>query len=245
MWARGALQHDYGVDLSKITWVATDDEHVAEYRPPANVDMTFANKKDVVELLVSGDCAAAVGDVKTDHPDIKPLIADARDAGIAYYKKTGIYPLNHAVVIKDSVLAEMPGIAGRLMDAFAQSKAAYMARLEQLHREPKRNGPPSLLVGEGWGGGDGNERAGLGATRIGTAGVPPNPFPSPQGGGELRLTSADEAAIALGKAVGGDPFPYGIEANRKALEAMVQYAVEQHVMPRGYSAEELFAATHQ
>ena len=37
LWARSVLQEEYGVDLSKITWVLSGDEHVAEYRPPANV----------------------------------------------------------------------------------------------------------------------------------------------------------------------------------------------------------------
>ena len=37
LWARSILQHEHGVDLSKVTWVLSGDEHVAEYRPPANV----------------------------------------------------------------------------------------------------------------------------------------------------------------------------------------------------------------
>ena len=37
LWARSILQHEYGVDLSRITWVLSGDEHVAEYQPPSNV----------------------------------------------------------------------------------------------------------------------------------------------------------------------------------------------------------------
>src|SRR5688500_4835655 len=37
LWARSILQHQYGVDLSTVTWVLSGDEHVEEYRPPANV----------------------------------------------------------------------------------------------------------------------------------------------------------------------------------------------------------------
>ncbi len=33
VWARSILQEEYGVDLSKITWVLSGDEHVADYRP--------------------------------------------------------------------------------------------------------------------------------------------------------------------------------------------------------------------
>ena len=39
----------------------------------------------------------------------------------------------------------------------------------------------------------------------------------------------------------GDPFPFGIEKNRKALEAITQFAFDQKMVPRKYSVEELFA----
>ncbi|MDP6722055.1 MAG: hypothetical protein QGF59_25525 [Pirellulaceae bacterium] len=55
------------------------------------------------------------------------------------------------------------------------------------------------------------------------------------------LSPADETTITLGKGVGGDPFPLGIEANRKALEALVRFTVDQHILPSPYSVEELFA----
>ena len=37
VWARGILADEYGVDLSRVTWVLSGDEHVAEYQPPPNV----------------------------------------------------------------------------------------------------------------------------------------------------------------------------------------------------------------
>ena len=39
---------------------------------------------------------------------------------------------------------------------------------------------------------------------------------------------------------GGDPYPYGIEANRPTLEALVGYMTEQHFIPRTMPVEELF-----
>ena len=46
VWARSVLQDEYGVDLQKITWVLSGDEHVAEYRPPANVVPIEPGKQD-------------------------------------------------------------------------------------------------------------------------------------------------------------------------------------------------------
>ena len=37
VWARSVLQDEYGVNLSKITWVLSGDEHVEAYEPPPNV----------------------------------------------------------------------------------------------------------------------------------------------------------------------------------------------------------------
>src|ERR1700680_4694932 len=103
LWARGMLATEYGVDLSKITWAPTNDEHVAEFEVPPNVDYSFRGKP-MAELLLSGQVDAAIGDLQFDSPEITPLIPDAHAAGFAYFRKTGIYPINHAVSIADSAL---------------------------------------------------------------------------------------------------------------------------------------------
>src|SRR6476620_10780598 len=89
VWARGILQQEYGVDLSKITWVLSGDEHVAEYRPPSNVVPIEAGKK-MADMLASGELVAAIG-VEIDHPDVKPLISNALEAGLAAHKRNGHY----------------------------------------------------------------------------------------------------------------------------------------------------------
>src|SRR6185503_5315410 len=99
VWARSILQEEHGVDLKKITWVLSGDEHVAEYRPPANV-VPIEKGKKMGDMLVSGELAAAIG-VDIEHPDVKPLIPNALDAGLAALKSRGHYPINHLVVIKD------------------------------------------------------------------------------------------------------------------------------------------------
>jgi 4,5-dihydroxyphthalate decarboxylase len=140
-------------------------------------------------LFASGAIYAAVGDIKINSLEIQPLIPNAREAGFAYFRKTGIYPINHTVVIANSVLDAEPWVAGELFSAFHAAKCAYLSRL-----------------------------------RAGT-----------------DLTAADQAAIELSRMVGDDPFPYGVEANRKPIETLVRFAVEQHIVTERYSPEELFA----
>jgi 4,5-dihydroxyphthalate decarboxylase len=188
LWVRGILQSEYGLDLGKVTWAPTDDEHVQEYRAPGNVTYKFRGRP-VDELLLSGEAAAAVGDVRADSADIKPLIVDARNAGVAWFRKTGIYPINHTLVVRDELLDAEPGLVQELVAAFTAAKVNYLAQLD--------------------------------AGR--------------------DLSPADEAVIALRRVV-GDPYPFGIEPNRKALEAIVRFAVEQQVIPATISVDELFAA---
>ena len=128
VWARGILQQEYGVDLGKITWVLSGDEHVAEYKPPGNVVPIEPGKK-MDDMLISGELAAAIGlDVK--HADVRPLIPNAAEAGLAALKRNGHYPINHTVVIKDELIAKHPDLAADVFNAFAEAKRRYIERLK-------------------------------------------------------------------------------------------------------------------
>jgi 4,5-dihydroxyphthalate decarboxylase len=128
VWARSVLQDEHGVDLSKITWVLSGDEHVAEYKPPANVVPIEPGKK-MPDMLASGELAAAIG-VEIEHADVKPLIPNALDAGLDALRKRGHYPINHTVVIKDELIAAHPDLAADVFEAFAESKRLYVQRLK-------------------------------------------------------------------------------------------------------------------
>jgi len=128
VWARGVLQDEYNVDLSRITWVLSGDEHVAQYRPPENVVPIEAGKK-MGDMLASGELAAAVG-VDVEHADVAPLIPDALEAGLAALRQRGHYPINHLVVVRDALLAKHPEIAAETFRAFAESKRLYVERLK-------------------------------------------------------------------------------------------------------------------
>ena len=128
VWARGVLQDEHGVDLSKITWVLSGDEHVAEYKPPANVVPIEPGKK-IEDMLAAGELAAAIG-IDAKSPGVKPLIPNALEAGLLALRQRGHYPINHTVVIKDELLAANPDLAADVFDAFARSKRVYLERLK-------------------------------------------------------------------------------------------------------------------
>lgn len=129
VWARGILQDEHGVDLSRVTWVRSDDEHVSEYRPPPNV-ADHESEQELADTVASGELAAAVG-VKVDHPDVEPLIADPDAAAFQALRRDGLYPINHLVVVRDEVLDAQPSVAADIFNAFAESKQRYVERLRR------------------------------------------------------------------------------------------------------------------
>ena len=127
VWARGILQHQYGVDLNRVTWVLSGDEHVAEWKPPSNVVPLEGGRK-MEDLVITGEIPAAIG-VQIDSPDVKPLIQNAREEGVDALREHGLYPINHTVVVKDTLLAAHPGLAADLFEAFAEARRRYVRRL--------------------------------------------------------------------------------------------------------------------
>jgi 4,5-dihydroxyphthalate decarboxylase len=127
VWARGILADEYGVDLDRVTWVRSGDEHVAEYRPPANV-VSLEPGSDLAAMVATGELAAAIG-VDVDHPAVAPLIPDATEAGFEALRRRGHYPINHLVVVKDELLEAHPELATEVFDAFARAKDLYVERL--------------------------------------------------------------------------------------------------------------------
>jgi 4,5-dihydroxyphthalate decarboxylase len=126
VWARGILADEYGVDLGRVTWMPSGDEHVEAFRPPPNV-VRLPPGADLAGLTAAGELAACVGAV--DDPRLVPLIPDAAEAGFAALASRGCYPINHLVVVRDDLLAAHPGLAAALFTAYAEAKSRYVERL--------------------------------------------------------------------------------------------------------------------
>lgn len=129
VWARAILAEEHSVDLDSITWVLSGDEHVASYRPPANV-VPVEPGRTLDQMLLDGELAAVIG-VDVDSPDVAPLIADPDQAGLTALQSRGLYPINHLVVVRNELLRERPELGAQVFDAFAQAKAVYVDRLRK------------------------------------------------------------------------------------------------------------------
>jgi len=140
VWTRGMLAHDYGVDLSTIQWIQgnldtpgrhTDAEIMPLLKPVRMEDNT--SDKSLAALLEDGTLDALVTPRLPkslgSHPDVVRLFPDFPAVELDYYKRTGIFPIMHLVVVRREIHEAHPFIAKSLYDAFEAAKAKAIARL--------------------------------------------------------------------------------------------------------------------
>jgi 4,5-dihydroxyphthalate decarboxylase len=127
VWARTILADQYGVDLDMVTWARSDDEHVAEYARPANVE-ELGGDGTLEDQVARGDVPAAVG-MPGKGDGLAPLIDNAFDVGRDAFRTNGFYPINHLVVMRRDVFDAHPDLAVQLFDAFSASKRLYLNEL--------------------------------------------------------------------------------------------------------------------
>ncbi len=123
VWLRGILSKDYGLDLGKVQWVTFEDAHLAEYSDPPGVER--AAGKDITKMLIEGELDAAIyGGVMPTDPRLKSVIADPEAAGKDWYRKHGVVPVNHMVVLKEGLSKANPGTVRELFRMLLDSKKA-------------------------------------------------------------------------------------------------------------------------
>ena len=134
VWMHGILQHEYGVPLNSVEWLCELDETI-EFVPRADFKIKRVSADASIEqMLADGEIDALL------HPDlIRPLLdkdprvarlfPDYRREELAFYQKTGIFPIMHVLGIKRHVVEKNPWVAINLFHAFDKAKNLAMNRL--------------------------------------------------------------------------------------------------------------------
>jgi 4,5-dihydroxyphthalate decarboxylase len=123
-WMRGILWKDYSLDLARVKWVTFEDAHIAEFRDPPGVERA-ADGKDMTKMVLDGELDAAIfGTVIPGDPRLKSVVPDPDAAAKEWYKKYGTVPLNHMVVVKNSVSQSDPGAVREVFRMLHDSKKA-------------------------------------------------------------------------------------------------------------------------
>jgi 4,5-dihydroxyphthalate decarboxylase len=127
-WLRGILANDFGVDLDSIDWVTFEDAHVAEYNDPTK---RAPGGKQIIQMLLDGELDAVLGE-KVEHPDLKPLFADAQAAEKLWFARHKVLPINHMVVVSRDLSDKHPYAVREVHRLLVESaKAPASVRLDR------------------------------------------------------------------------------------------------------------------
>jgi 4,5-dihydroxyphthalate decarboxylase len=140
LWMRGVLQHEFGLAPSAIHWVANSPEQVTPWEPPAGLRFERAPAgRRIEQLLAAGDLdgcmfpEVSVDAVPPGGP-LRRLWPNYREVEADYYRRTGIFPIRHAVVVKDEVLQRDPWVAPSLLHVFEEAKRVGVRHTANLRR---------------------------------------------------------------------------------------------------------------
>ena len=127
MWVRAFLQHDYGVLPEDLVWV-TEMPELAPLGGALRARVEQAPDGASLEaLLLGGELDACIW-VEGVPPrfvgrdDVHRLFPDYRAVEIDYYRRTGLFPIMHTVVVRGGLLAAHPWLAVNLVEAFREAK---------------------------------------------------------------------------------------------------------------------------
>lgn len=208
VWVKGVLADEYGVPPERMNWVIGGTDHpIPSFgwipQPvPDGVDVRHAGDGETlaalleageIDALLSVDVPRSLLDGSTKK--IRRLFVDYEAVERDYYRRTGIFPMMHVVAIRRE-LAEVPGLAASVYQAFRQAKEIvqeqYRANAAKQH----------MAVITPW----------------------------------FSELFAENRAL-----LGEDWWPYGLGANRKAVDTFLRYHHEQGLSRRLLTSEDIFA----
>ena len=122
-WVRGFLADDYDVDIAKIHWVTFEDPHLAEYQDPEFVTRA-PEGKTLTQMLLDGEIDAAIVGDKLPDPRLAPLIPDADAVARRWAQTHGGIPINHMMVVRDTIAKSRPDIMNEIYRMLYESRRA-------------------------------------------------------------------------------------------------------------------------
>jgi 4,5-dihydroxyphthalate decarboxylase len=133
-WMRGILEHEYGVPHKSVEYFAELDEDI-EFAPHPDLKITrLPHAKSVETMLAEGELDAVIHSsiikpFAAGDPRVGRLFPDFKNEEIAYYKKTGIFPIMHVLGLKQEIVDQHPWVPINMFQAFQRAKAIAMARM--------------------------------------------------------------------------------------------------------------------
>jgi 4,5-dihydroxyphthalate decarboxylase len=162
LWSRGVLKHEFGVEAEDLDWWMERTEERSHggatgFQPPAGIRFNrIPGDQSIGSLLMDGKLDATLLYLTDNNlvdrsritlegnPAFRLLFPNPATEGQRYFEKTGVFPINHGMVIRRSIHEKHPWVALNLFNAFRKAKdraAARMNRLVSTHVELGLLGP--------------------------------------------------------------------------------------------------------
>lgn len=210
VWARGMLSDEYGVIPDGVTWCTggleqpgrVERQALKMFRP-IQIE-SIGDSGTLSEALVSGEIDALIsprvpsvfqsnGPNGSGHVGIRRLFPDYAALEIEQFRRTGIFPIMHLVVLRRDIVERFPWLPQSLFKALV---AAKRLALEGVSTAPALRYTIPLLID--------------------------------------TLERQQEI-------FGDDPWPYGVEKNRRTLDVFSRYMLEQGMIGSPLDVDALFA----
>jgi 4,5-dihydroxyphthalate decarboxylase len=113
VWMRGILEHDYGVPHRSISWLSEREDDV-DFTPPPGLDLAQLDEgASLEEMLATGEIDALLSPdllrpLAAGDPRVGRLFPDYKQEEIAFYRRTGIFPIMHVVGLRQELVERHP-----------------------------------------------------------------------------------------------------------------------------------------
>ena len=127
VWLLGTLAEEYSLDITSVEWVAETESRVP-MKVPEGVRLRFTEKgQSVSEMLERGEVDAAlylrVPESFTRNPSrVRRLFLNYKEVEIDYYRRTGIHPMMHCVVLRRDIYVRAPWALRSIYKALCEAK---------------------------------------------------------------------------------------------------------------------------
>jgi 4,5-dihydroxyphthalate decarboxylase len=128
LWIRGLLQHEFNLPPSEIHWIADGSEEIPGWSPPSWLKIERApGGRKMQDLMKAGEIDAQIlsdsgADAAGVNPVVRRLWPNYREVESGYYRRTGIFPIRHLIVVKDELLRRHADLAASLVQVFEDAK---------------------------------------------------------------------------------------------------------------------------
>jgi len=133
VYARGLLQHDYGVSADSMHWCYGALEEGTTRRsipaaPPAGIELEpIGPDQTLSRMLEDGDLDAVItaaipSPFLRGSAKVTRLFPNFREVEQDYFRRTGIFPIMHTLVMRADLYDRHPWIATNLFQAFSAAR---------------------------------------------------------------------------------------------------------------------------